>query len=230
MISFHGDSKIKEKYLARVKRHREADNLVRGIGWENGRGCAVGCTLENYDHKAYETELGVPEWLARVEDTLFEGMSKDDAMEWPERFLKAIPIGVDLEKVKAPFLIFVLESALETFDHAKFPECKKAIDSVIDLYRSGETNLEKYRAAACVDNDNAAARAAAYTTRAARAAAYTARAAARTAAYAARAACVDNDNAAARAAAYAACAACVVDDYKKNADKLIEIFDGLATK
>lgn len=74
--SFHNDIAIKQKYLDRVIAHRKADNIIRGQGWSNGKGCAVGCTLENYDHAQYPIELGIPEWLARVEDTLFEGMTE----------------------------------------------------------------------------------------------------------------------------------------------------------
>lgn len=103
MISFHGDEAIKEKYLARVLHHRELDHLVQGIGWEsNGttKGCAVGCTLEAYDHSRYPIELGIPTWLAHLEDRIFEGLPVESAMEWPERFLRAIPVGVDLEPVR----------------------------------------------------------------------------------------------------------------------------------
>lgn len=112
MQAFHNDDKIKQKYLSRVKRHRELDNIIQGTGWNGERGCAVGCTLENYNHAAYEKELGMPEWLARVEDTIFEGLTKEKAMLWPERFLAAIHPGADLEKIKTPFFIFILEQNL----------------------------------------------------------------------------------------------------------------------
>jgi len=59
MIAYHGKQQIKDKYLSRVKAHREADALTQGVAWENGKGCAVGCTLESYDHELYETELGL---------------------------------------------------------------------------------------------------------------------------------------------------------------------------
>jgi hypothetical protein len=203
--AFHNDQAIKDRYLARVRAHREADNLVRGQGWENGRGCAVGCTLEAYDHSRYPTELGIPEWLARVEDTLFEGMPKKKAMLWPERFLAAIQPGVDLEKVKAPFLIFILESALTSFDHEKYPDCKKAIGDVIALWRLGETDLEEFARAA-------------WTARAAARAAEAAEAA-EAAAWAAEAAAW-----AARAAAWAARAA----TYEKFADELIRLIEELS--
>ncbi len=191
MIAFHGKQEIKDKYISRVRAHREADHLIRGKGWENGRGCAVGCTLEAYDHARYPIELGIPEWLARVEDTLFEGMPEEDAMLWPERFLSAIKPGTSLDKVKGPLLVFILESALEKFDHAKFPDCKKAIEDVITLWKRADATPEEFMAA--------------------RAAA----AAAEAAAWAAEAAAE-----AAEAAAEAGAA-----EYKKFADKIIELLE-----
>ncbi len=151
MIAFHNDPKVKEKYLTRVIAHQKADNLIRGTGWENGKGCAVGCTLENYNHSAYEIELGIPEWLARLEDTLFESMSLKKSKTWPEKFLEAIPIGADLEKIKTPFLILILKHSIQSmraaqFDADKFPEVKKAIENsesaVLEMIRCHEQELD----------------------------------------------------------------------------------------
>ena len=53
MIVFNGSQEIKQKYLDRIKMHREIDHLVQGTGWEsNGttKGCAIGCTVEGYAH------------------------------------------------------------------------------------------------------------------------------------------------------------------------------------
>jgi hypothetical protein len=136
MKSFFGKKEVKEKYLSRVKAHAEADEIVKGKYWEKGKGCAVGCTIHGSDHFAYETELGIPAWLAYLEDTLFEGMSLEKAKKWPERFLKAIPVGSDLTKVRPKILIFILESTLEKFDGKKFPaEYKKVTDTIRDLQK-----------------------------------------------------------------------------------------------
>lgn len=148
MRAFHNDPKIKEKYLARVRAHQDADRLVRGIGWDEWKGCAVGCTLEAYDHKRYETDLGIPEWLARVEDSLFEGMSQEKSRTWPEEFLTAIRPGVDLEPIKAEFLIVVLTSALASFDHNKFPAVKSALDGSIALWNRKDIGSDEWAAAA----------------------------------------------------------------------------------
>ena len=113
MRSFHNDAAVKEKYVARLKAHHKADEIIQGTGFENGRGCAVGCTLDNYSHKAYETELGLPEWLAYLEDKIFEGLPKKEAAKFAVDFLLAIPVGVDLERVRWQFCAYILKIEIE---------------------------------------------------------------------------------------------------------------------
>ena len=98
MLSFRNDIKVKNKYLKRLKEHRIADEIVKGYYWENGKGCAVGCTVHSNNHRAYEYQLGIPEWLARLEDVIFEGLPNEEAKLWPELFLKSIPVGVTEEQ------------------------------------------------------------------------------------------------------------------------------------
>jgi hypothetical protein len=100
MLAFHNDQAIKDKYLTRVRMHRAADNLVKGLGWEDGKGCAIGCTLEAYDHSRYPEELGLPVWLARLEDSIFEHLENGESQAWPESFLEAIKPGADVEPVR----------------------------------------------------------------------------------------------------------------------------------
>ena len=131
LIAFHGDPKIKGKYLRRVQRHRKADELIRGTGFNNGKGCAVGCTLNKYDHAAYETELGIPKVLARLEDVMFERMELDEAMKWPTRFLSAVPVGADLSMVWPRFAVWLMR---ETATKTKRESSKKACESVAAAY------------------------------------------------------------------------------------------------
>ncbi len=148
LLAFHNDPAVKAKYLARVESHIAADHLIRGTGWDGFRGCAVGCTLEDYDHSRYPVELGIPEWLARVEDTLFEGMTKGRAETWPRDFLAAITPGVDLERVKAPFVIHVLRSTLKNFDHEKSPAVLAAVNGSIALWERSDVGSEAWKSAA----------------------------------------------------------------------------------
>lgn len=161
MKAFHGKQAIKTKYLNRVVAHRKADNLIRGAWWTGGKGCAVGCTLEKYEHKAYETELGIPEWLARVEDTLYEGMSLKASKTFPEKFLKAIRPGANLEKIKSKFLIYVISGTLKNFDNKKYPRIVSAIKEIIKLHRRNSVSSEEWLAAR-ESAYSAAAQAAAY--------------------------------------------------------------------
>ena len=108
MKAFHGDPAIKERYLARVRAHRAADELVRGQYWEDGKGCAVGCTIHSDDHGAYERELGIPREIAQLEDGIFEGLPNDLAISWPEEFLAAIQVGADLSLVWPRFALWLL--------------------------------------------------------------------------------------------------------------------------
>jgi hypothetical protein len=148
MKSFHNKASIKAKYLKRVKAHFLADEIIKGKYWENGKGCAVGCTIHSDKHAAYETELGIPEWLALVEDKLFEGMPNEEAKKWPMEFLEAIKVGSDLSKVKSKFLIFILEDArasmlsVNKINDPIIKQCNDAIDLAIQ-YQKKPTEANK---------------------------------------------------------------------------------------
>jgi hypothetical protein len=136
MRAFHGDSEIKERYLARLKAHRAADELIRGEGWDGHRGCAIGCTLDGYDHSRYPIELGIPEQLAYLEDWLFERLPVADAMAWPERVLTAIRVGADLSRVWPEFAIWMLvDPEHGVSQYAVDGGTRAAIVDVADLYR-----------------------------------------------------------------------------------------------
>jgi hypothetical protein len=227
MEAYHGDEAIKAKYVSRVKAHAEADEIVKGQYWQEGKGCAVGCTIHSGNHAAYETELGMPRWMAKLEDTIFEGLPNARAMKWPLEFLEAIKPGVDLQKCFRPMLIFIVESARET---TKNKRSLAAIDGVLVELRKDildrDALLKARRAAAAAYADAAAAYAAdayaaAYAADAADAAAYAAYADA-AAAYAADAYAAAYAADAADAAAYAADAARKAT-YVKFADKLLEL-------
>src|SRR3990167_744097 len=108
MNSFHSDPKIKEKYLSRVQAHAAADEIIKGKYWVEGKGCAVGCTVHSSDHSAYESELGIPRILARLEDGIFEALPNELAMTWPARFLESVPVGADLSMIWPKFVIWML--------------------------------------------------------------------------------------------------------------------------
>ena len=136
LVAFHGDPAIKAKYLARVEAHRVANEIVQEYGyWEDGKGCAVGCTLHGNQHKDYESELGIPEPIARLEDAIFENLPVELAKAWPSRFLSAIKPGADLSQVVDRFCFWLLTSPDMRLDELAEPDGKLAIARVVDLYR-----------------------------------------------------------------------------------------------
>lgn len=226
---------IKDRFVSEAIQHREADLYIKGCFWDGHKGCSIGCSAKTnkYPHAKLAGMTGLPEWLHWLQDTIFEGLPSPDNLYWTEQLFSAIPAGSteeSLEQVKRDFLVIVLKSTFDTFDHEKFAEIKKAIDNVIELYESGETDLTKFKDAARAaayaadvarvarDARDAArdtARTTRDTARTTRAAAYAAAHTARVAAYAAA-----RDDA---YAAYAAEAAAYAEKFKYFANELINL-------
>ena len=140
LTAYHGDAAVKAKYVARFEAHRAADEVIQGTGFKNGRGCFVGCTLDKYDHGRFPVELGWPEWLARLADSIFEGLPKAAAPQFGTDLLAAVPVGVDLDAARAPFLIGVQRGNLTRLDGNTEPyaqQCRDAIQRVIDWLAGG---------------------------------------------------------------------------------------------
>src|SRR6185503_20007125 len=107
-LAFHSDPKAKAFYVDRLKKHRAADHIIQGTGWERGKGCAIGCTLENYSHEQYERELGVPLVLAFLIDKIFERLPAERAKDFPLQVVRAIRPGADLRLVWHRLMVWVL--------------------------------------------------------------------------------------------------------------------------
>ena len=181
MLTFHNDKAVKSKYVKRLKAHAKADEIVQGTAWENGKGCAVGCTLEKYDHASYETELGIPEWLARVEDAIFEGLPNKEAKKFAVDFLASIPVGVDLQKIKYKFTIYILKENTLRVKKLKISEELKA-----QVVSAVEKCIEVNKAALKTGIfDESAAKSAESAAKSAESAAWSAESAARSAAWSA---------------------------------------------
>ncbi len=142
--AFHGDPKIKAQYLARVRAHAKADELIHGVYWERGKGCAIGCTIHSSQHVKYETELGIPQMIANLEDRIFEGMANGDSKEFPAQFLSAIRPGTDLSRVGPTFLTEVLArrlAALPTEPWGVRAAAESCLE-VVSIWACGGINAE----------------------------------------------------------------------------------------
>ena len=216
MKAFHGKQEVKDFYIARIKAHRAADEIVKGQYWEKDddgvfRGCAIGCSLHTADHNAIVKEWDFPLSLGYLEDCIFENLPQELALDWPLRFVSAPKPGSDLSHIVDHFLIWVLTDGVHgVIRFAQKDNERAAIQAVSDLYvrKAANDNPSPEEWDAAEDAAGAAARAAEDA----------AGAAAEDAARAARAA-GDAAGAAAGAAAWA-----VRDTaYISFADKLIEL-------
>ena len=221
MLAYHNEQSVKSAILAQLAMHRKADELVQGYGyWHDGKGCAVGCTLYSSDHAEYESRFGIPQMLARLEDCIFEGLPVKQARKWPERLMKAVPVGADLSRVGWKFIHWILTD--ETVNPGiGNPIVTKSVSEVagliFDLSEGLSVSAGSARSAASAARSAAgSARSAAES--AAWSAARSAESAAWSAAIAALSAARSAENAA-RSAAWSAERAA----YVKMADKLIEL-------
>ena len=102
--------------LQRQRREHRIAQIDKYWSTWTGRGCAVGCTLVEFDRKAategaherYEDLFGIPALLARLEDTLFESLDAKAAGHWPERFIKAIAPGAELDGIVERWMVWLL--------------------------------------------------------------------------------------------------------------------------
>ena len=112
MKAYHNDKSVKKKYIDRVKAHQLADEFTQGTYWQDGKGCGVGCTVHSNrnPHERYPAELGLPVWLAHLEDHIFEALSPDESKAWPLALLEAIPVGAEVtDRLRDRFQVFWLE-------------------------------------------------------------------------------------------------------------------------
>ena len=97
MIAFHGDPAIKEKYIARVRAaSRGGSRLVRGL-WllEGGKGLRRWLySTHSSDHAAYETELGIPRTIARLEGWNLRGFDSRSEAKSLAGTISGLPLQV----------------------------------------------------------------------------------------------------------------------------------------
>ena len=149
LLTYNSDPALKEQFLAEIEKHRLADQIGQGEygnDFDFTRGCAVGCSVHSInlirgtrrsvsDHDAYE-EIGIPAWLAHVEDGLFEALPADAAKLWPTRLANAIPVGVSLDGVKDRFMLWVLvDPTWGVVNTADAPDVIAANRRVADCYQ-----------------------------------------------------------------------------------------------
>lgn len=123
LIAFHGNPDIKARCIARI----EADLAANQ---QNLDAC-----LDAWWNSA---ELGIPKWLCRTAKNLGSW-----CRTWSRDFLQAVPVGFDLDAIKAPFLIFVLGCARGAVQ-AHQTEVLAAVDRSIFLWKAPDIGSDRW--------------------------------------------------------------------------------------
>ena len=135
LLAYHGLTALKETTMKTVEAHRLADTLQQGLTGQDGKGCAVWCTVGAYRHSDYETKLGIPVELALLEDRIFERLSVEDSKLWPCRFLGAIQPGADLSLVFPQFYHWVwMNPDTGIIRFVKDAEAKETLTECLELF------------------------------------------------------------------------------------------------
>ena len=144
--AFNNDKEFKDQMIAAAISHREKDEYIAGCYAKmNGsfKGCSVGCSLfdvkgikgidvgEDYaDHALLAKELGIPEFICHLQDSIFEGLPDSERFKWTERLFNSIPLGVDLTPVLPRFLLKTLDRLPKT-DNQDVEDAIKGVKNVL---------------------------------------------------------------------------------------------------
>lgn len=131
MLTFKNNPELKARLIEQMKQHAELYELAKGQDWENSKGCAVGCMTHSgkNHHEQYPELFGLPEWLAHLEDFLFENFSNKYSKTFSVKLLEAIPVGVNIEAVQDELKLWILQNELH-YDRTQWPDVANAVATV----------------------------------------------------------------------------------------------------
>lgn len=136
-VAYHNDREVKKDILDQLQDHYEHDEIEQGYYWQDGKGCAIGCTIYSDDHMLYEPCFGIPVALAYIEDELFESLSNEKSKDWPIAFMSAITPGQDLSMVSWRLLYWIFTQDI-VYDK-KYDDLFKDVE---ELFSTWFTNRE----------------------------------------------------------------------------------------
>lgn len=146
----------REELIANSKAHYEADMLLKGTYGKlidsHFKGCSVGCHLKDirpdfdgeehyYDskHAIVAAHYGYPEWLALLQDTIFEGLPGGENNKWHVQLAEAIAALPD--DVNWQTILHRVHVGILRISYATAGEASEAVKTVLDLHEraaSGE--------------------------------------------------------------------------------------------
>lgn len=135
-----------DEALEEMREHQRLDRFVQGNWLQdekvNGlfRGCFFGCAMQTSDDPigSFCEKYGLEPWVGHLAEAIFEGLSVEDAKQWPVQLLEQLiklPEDFDYEKAKHQLAIKRLKPLYEVNEG----EVKEAIKLVIDCHANYES-------------------------------------------------------------------------------------------
>jgi hypothetical protein len=160
MLTYNASAELKAEHVAHAEAHFAAEQLLSGTyGTEkNGKfyGCSVGCfahdiapDVEDNRHEIVANHYALPEWLVRLQDSMFEGLPQEDRGTFHVELAKRIPLGADLTPVPHWIAIARIDRMLETQRkvlEAKHPQ--QVHDAIAQVISALEIGRRAHEAAA----------------------------------------------------------------------------------
>ena len=110
-----------------VAKHIKADAVAQNWYWNGSSGCFIGCLSKGNHPTVIEDDYGIPVVVSKISESIFENLSKEDAIQFFSDFPDAVEVdNKDLSLVHWQFLRDALKRMPEQQGDAK-----KAIDTVI---------------------------------------------------------------------------------------------------
>jgi hypothetical protein len=145
---------LKDRWIAVAKHHQQADMFIQGSWLQSEKvgneykGCMFGCftqSKENTLEKAAE-EMQLPLWIVAVAERIFEGLKKEKAVLFPLKFIEAIKINQDWDKVYKQFHHQNLMNQIQYCGDNQ--QCIGAVKQCADLFLMDEITEEAAESAA----------------------------------------------------------------------------------
>lgn len=152
MLAFYDDETIKSRFIRIVRKNQNDGVIVQDAQVASGNLCAISAVVGLFSFSMYAEQTGIPEWLVRVKSYFFENMEPKDSIKWVSMFLCSAQAGSDLNKIKDPFILFILKQNSHClsccrFDEIRFKEvkstfikCQTVTDRMISIYETGSKN------------------------------------------------------------------------------------------
>jgi len=133
--AFKNKQSLKQEIVSRMKEHINLDQLVQGIGYDHssGKGCAVGCSINCYDHQSFADTLDIDLWIPQVYDNVHEGINFIHIAKFNLDFLNSIPVGMSKKQsdmVRLKLFYFMLTKIIPS-EFQKYKE----IAAIINLFK-----------------------------------------------------------------------------------------------